>query len=72
MHPSSPHHFSGSLSTKIISNTNKTRPLVKNGSVSLSVESVTKWQPTSTKSAKGVHPSKSVLRSLPAIAILSS
>ena len=39
---SSPHHFSGSLSAKIISNANKTSALGKNGSVSLSVESVTK------------------------------
>ena len=35
---SSPHHFSGSLSTKIISDANKTRAAGEDGSVTLSVE----------------------------------
>ncbi|HEY3902602.1 MAG TPA: hypothetical protein VGM14_01680 [Streptosporangiaceae bacterium] len=72
LRPNSPHHFSGSLSAKIISDVNKSGAAGEDGSVSLSLESFTKWQPTSNKSAKDVHPSKTVLRSLPAIAILSS
>jgi hypothetical protein len=74
------HHFSGSRSAKIVTEANKTNALGKNGSVSLFVESVAKPPSTSQTShrgtsngaARGVSPSKSVLESPPAIAILYS
>jgi hypothetical protein len=68
----SSHHFSGSLPAKFVSDANKRGAAVNGGSVSLRLGSITRWTVGSNKSAKGGNASKSVLKILPAIAILSS
>ena len=72
LHPNSPHHFSGSLAAKIISNTNKTGPAGEDGSVTLSLErSPGGSRPALSPPRSGTLPSR-FCGPLPTIAILSS
>lgn len=75
LHPSLRHHFSGSMSAKVIRSVNKDGVLGRNGSVSITLESndVVNWQPVPGKAGPptGVKIVKKVMAVLTATAILS-